>query len=542
MLIVTARSELARVKLHEKRVELARLSLAHFVRYRFEGDSRQLLWNWHLDCISEHLEAVTSRQITRLLINMPPRFLKTEVTAECWPAWMIGRHNGPLSSMVSASYSTSLAARASLRTLAMINKPWYRYLFGTIALSKATAVEWETEGGCSRTAAGSAGTITGKGGDHLLGDDILKPKEANSEVVRENVNEWIGETFHSRLNDPMQGTKVFIGQRVHERDPFGYLWDLMKNPEAEQWTKLELPLENVEGKAKVYSFDKGSGNFTYIRKPQELLHPARMGPTQVKQAKAVMRLNFEGQYNQRPQKMAGGRLQPALLVRVKRTAQQLIRDLGLTPHIWIDIAVKSKELDKDDPDWSVAEVWARDQLQRRILLHVWRGQVTTDVLAGAIIDLRKTYCPNGIVRGEKIGLQHAFRPTMQLVCQVRHIPQVPILDCGLSAQVDPHAKVAPFESALHSGVVVVPADATWLPDFEAEMRSWPKGAHDDQMVTAGYANHDLDEFAAGEAPPAHDNIPPDQITGQMLAEVRRKAQRLKNGDREKPAGPGWTLS
>jgi hypothetical protein len=131
---------------------------------------------------------------------------------------------------------------------------------------------------------------------------------------------------------------------------------------------------------------------------------------------------------------------------------------------------------------------------------------------------------------------------MQLVCQIRRLPQVPIMDCGLSATVDPHAKVAPFESSLHSGVVVVPADATWLPDFEAEMRSWPKGAHDDQMVTAGYANHDLDEFAAGTAPPEHKDIPSDQITGEMLAEVRKKADRLKNGGRDTSGGPSWGIS
>lgn len=530
MLIVDAKSELRRVMRHERMVELARLSLAWFIRYRFEAEKRGLLWNWHLDCLAEHLEAVTRRELPRLLINLPPRFLKTEVASECWHAWMIGRDNSPRSFLVAASYSASLAARASFRTLALMQRPWFQHLFPGIRLAKATAVEWETNGGAGRVAAGSAGTVTGKGGDHLLGDDLLKPQEANSEVVREKINAWLGETFHSRLNDPKTGTKTFIGQRLHERDPFGFMLGEMKNPDAEQFTHLCLPLENIDGKTKVYHF----GRFLKIRKPRELLHPERFGPRQVAEAKVAMRANFEGQYNQRPQKMTGGRLQPGRLVYVETEPLKMIRDWGLKPHIWIDIATKKKELEKDEPDWSVIEVWARDQLQRRILLHVWRDQCSTDVLAEEIHNVRKVYCPNGMVRGEKIGLQHAFRPTMELLCRLKKRPLIPIMDCGLSATVDPHAKVAPFEASLNAGVVVVWKHATWLPAFEAEMRAWPKGAKDDQMVTAGYANHDMDEMAAGQVPEEDVPTDPINVTGAALRKLRKQ--------KEQETGPGWRLS
>ncbi len=535
VLIVDQRSELARVRRHEKMFELARISLAWFVRYRFEAEGRPLLWNWHLDLVCEHLEAVTNRQLLRLLINVPPRSLKTEIVAESWPAWMIGRDNSPRSSVVSSSYSTSLAARASFRTLAMMHRPWYQHLFPGIEWVKKTAVEWETATGCSRVAAGSGGTITGKGGDHLVGDDLLKPQDANSEIEREKVNDWLGETFHSRLNDPKTGTKTIIGQRLHERDVFGYLLEQMQNQEAEQWTHLCLPCENIDHRPKVYAF----GGFRYIRRANELLHPARFGPQQVAHAKTAMRVNYEGQYNQRPQKMAGGRLQPSRLVRVEKTPQQMITDWGLVPHIWIDLATKEKESGKDNPDFSVIQVWAKDQLHRRILLHVWREQCPVNRMAEAIIDVRKTYCQTGIVRGEKIGLQHAFRPMMMAICQLRKLPMVPILDCAMSATTDPQAKVAPFEGVLNAGIVVVPKDATWLPDFEAEMRSWPKGAKDDQMVTAGYANHDLDVHVAGEVPPSHPEVPPDMITGEMLAQARATTRKLK-GEELKPGA--WSIS
>lgn len=533
MLIIDAKSDLRRTLIQEKMFELAKISLAWFVKYRFAAEGRALLWNWHLDCICEHLEAVTTGQLSRLMINMPPRFLKTEVAAECWPAWMLGRDNSPKSSMVSASYSTSLAARASLRTLNMINRPWFRYLFPGIQMVKSTAVEWETTEGCSRVATGSGGTITGKGGDKLLGDDLLKPKDANSEIVRESVNEWQGETFHSRLNDPKVGAKVLIGQRVHERDPFGYLTELMKNPDAEQWTKLNLPLENIDGKPVVYRFAGGSKPFTYIRKKNELLHPERLGERQVKQAKVLMRANFEGQYNQRPNKMEGGLLRPSLLVEVDKTPQAMIRDWGLTPLAYIDLAAKEKQRHKDDPDWTVIEIWARDQLQRKILLHVWRQQCSMNVAAGVLYDLRKTW---GIrwVKGEKGPLQHAFRSQMLTTARLRKISSMGVLDFGESLG-DKGLKVAPFEADLNAGIVVVPKAATWLPDYTAEMRSWPKGAHDDQVDLSGQACNDLDNWAGGEVPVPEDGpADPANVTGAALRKHRRQQEQQK--------GPGWRMS
>lgn len=528
MLALTSRSVLLRVQREEKMRELARLSLAHFVRYRYHAQKKLIVWNWHLDYLCEILEAVTRRELRRTIINIPPRHLKSEVCGQAWPAWMIGRDDSPRSSMVSASYGADLALGDSAKTRGLLRADWYRGIFGNVAMGDLdTQKEWWTAKGATRVAAGTGGVVTGKGGDHLLADDLLKPEESNSELVREKANSWLGETFYSRFNDRNTGTLTVLAQRLHERDPCGYLLGLMKNPQADQFYHINLPLENIDGKPKVFSY----GGFRYLRKADELLQPSRINAREVAAMKVVMRANFEGQYNQRPQKMEGGMLRPALLVRLKKDPISIARDLGLRLNIYIDLATKEKQTQKDDPDWSVIGVMGRDQMQRKHLLHLWRAQASMDVVARALLAIYDTYKKAGLpirfVKGEKIGLQHAFRAVMTSTCRLLHRGILPLHDMSVSADIT--QRLMPLEGTLNASQLVVPEDATWLPDYEAEMRSVPRGSHDDQMVMTSYGCNDLEESPPGEAPAHHPDIPDDMVTGDMLLRARKRAELIRNG-------------
>lgn len=495
--------------------EMARRKLAHFVRYRFKREKKPLLWNWHLDYICEHLEAVTLLQILRLLLNLPPRFLKSILATQCWPAWMIGNNNSPASSMVSASYAADLAFRDSRKTRDIIRSDWYADLFPDISFVKDTEAEWETQGGASRVAAGALGVVTGKGGAHLVGDDLLKPKDAMSEVVRENTNEWIGDTFYSRFNDPKTGTMTHIGQRLHERDPFGYLQELEKNPDGDKWVKVILPVEGPS-KPTVYSFKK----IFHLRRRGELLHEARFGAIQVLRYRAMLKDSYHGQYNQRPTRMEGGALRPRLFNQHDLSPEEIVRKWGLVPNIYLDLATKAKERIKDDPDYNVIEVWARDQMERLWLLWVWRLQCSLEKMANVLIDARKKWKPR-YIKGEKIGLQHAFRSVLLGQSRLRKLGMLPLLD--MSAAEDPIQKVIPFESALNGGIVNIPANQPWFGDLAGECRAWPKGRHDDMVVTAGYACNDLNETPAGVAPPGADpDYDPAAVLGEQLIEKSRK--------------------
>lgn len=528
-----ARQELARR-------ELARRHYAHFLRYWLDwsGASREaILWNWHLDYLADVMEAVQKRELRRVIVNIPPRFAKSTILSQAWHAWMIGVDDSPRSSLFSAAATRRLAARDSRKTLAILLSSWYRQLFPHVQLIKSDPTEWATGGGAERNAEGADGTVTGRGGDHLSWDDLLLAREANSETVREKKNEWLGETLRNRLNDPKTGTITGIQQRLHERDPTGHLLEQMQIPGADQYLHISLPcIAERRTIVRVPDVASYNGGKVYaVRLPGDLLHAARIGPVEVAAIKIAMRRNWDGQYQQRPTKLEGGALQPGRLNRVDKTPQQLVRELGLVPHIYLDLATKEKERDSDDPDFSVLEVWAQDQLHRKWLLHVWREQTTMDVVARQLFALYDAWKPRRIA-GEKIGLQNVLRPMIRVVGRLLGRAPIPVYDCLMSAQVDPVAKVQPFEGALAAGVIYVPGAAPWLPDFEAEMRGWPRAEHDDMVVTAGYACHDLDNYVPGEAPPedpisaAAQALDPGMITGEMLKRQLELIQKRREED------------
>ena len=49
--------------------------------------AREFYDNWHIDAISEHLQAVVEGDIKRLIINVPPRHMKSISVAVALPAW-----------------------------------------------------------------------------------------------------------------------------------------------------------------------------------------------------------------------------------------------------------------------------------------------------------------------------------------------------------------------------------------------------------------------------------------------------------------------
>ena len=75
--------------LDEIDAELAGRSLREFVRQAWPivEPSTPFVPGWHIDAIIEHLEAVTAGQIRNLLINVPPRHMKSLLVSVFWPAW-----------------------------------------------------------------------------------------------------------------------------------------------------------------------------------------------------------------------------------------------------------------------------------------------------------------------------------------------------------------------------------------------------------------------------------------------------------------------
>ncbi len=202
----------------------------------------QFLHTWHNELIASKLEACRRGEITRLIINVPPRSLKSHSAAVAFPAFVLG-HN-PSAQIICASYGQDLANKHSLDCRTIMASEWYRSLFRTrLSPQKQSIQEFLTTQNGFRMATSIGGVLTGRGADIIIIDDPLKPDEALSETQRTAVNNWFDHTLYSRLNDKRTGCIIIIMQRLHEDDLVGHVleqggWDLLKLPaiaEEEIW-------------------------------------------------------------------------------------------------------------------------------------------------------------------------------------------------------------------------------------------------------------------------------------------------------------------
>ena len=179
--------------------------------------------NWHIYALAYQLEQVRLGKIRRLIVNMPPRSLKSIVSSVAFPAFVLG-HN-PTERLIAASYGADLAIKHSNDFRAILNSPWYRRLFPGTQISRIKNTEFEvvTTRSGFRLATSIDGTLTGRGGNIVIVDDPLKPIDALSDSKREAVNNWFSNTLLSRLDDKRTGAIIVVMQRLHTDDLTGTL-------------------------------------------------------------------------------------------------------------------------------------------------------------------------------------------------------------------------------------------------------------------------------------------------------------------------------
>jgi len=180
------------------------------------------LTNWHIEVIAAKLAAVRAGKIRRLIINLPPRHLKSLMASISFPAWCLG--HDPSAQILCVSYAQDLADKLARDCRSIMMSPWYRWVFPTrLAPHRQAVQEFITTRQGYRLATSTGGVLTGRGADLILIDDPLKPEEALSEARRNATNDWYANTLYSRLNDKRRGAIVIIMQRLHEDDLVGHV-------------------------------------------------------------------------------------------------------------------------------------------------------------------------------------------------------------------------------------------------------------------------------------------------------------------------------
>jgi predicted phage terminase large subunit-like protein len=229
--------------------------------------------------VQEQLERVTSGELTRLMIFLPPRHGKSEMVTVRYPVWRMEK-DSQLKVIVGA-YNQILANRFSRKSRRIAAERL------DLDPERSAVEEWETAQGGGFRAVGVGGGITGQGGNLIIIDDPVKNREeANSQTYRERVWEWYTDDLYTRLEPG--GAIVLIMTRWHEDDLAGRI---LASELGADWEVVNLPAEAEEGDP--------------WRQPGEALCPDRFDLDALADIRLVLGNSYHALYQQRPQPKEG---------------------------------------------------------------------------------------------------------------------------------------------------------------------------------------------------------------------------------------------
>lgn len=418
--------------------------------------------NWHIEVMAAALEECRQGRCRRLIINLPPRSLKSLLASVAFPAWLLG--HAPSAQIINVSYGQDLADKFARDTRHVMQSAWYQALFPTQLVRPRQALQdFQTTAQGFRLATSVGGVLTGRGGDYLILDDPLKPDEAVSDTQRRAVNDWYDNTLYSRLNDKARGVIILVMQRLHEDDLVGHV--LAK----EKWDVLSFPA--IAEADETFRIKTIGGSRQYTRKAGDVLHPARESrETLAHQRQTVGEYNYSGQYQQAPSPLGGGLVKQEWFKRhetgrVPDSYEQIIQS-------W-DTANKPTELS----DFSVClTIGIKGSMI--FLLHVLRKRLNYPDLKRAVREQAELHRATVVLIEDKAS-------GTQLIQELVHdgFSLVKAITPSSNKVMRMNAQTAIIEN----GFVSLPTEAPWLAEYVHELTTFPRGKHDDQVDATSQA-------------------------------------------------------
>jgi hypothetical protein len=175
--------------LSEMYAHLLRNDLCAFIHRSFLelNPQTQFHSNWHIELIASKLEDVGRGRCKRLIVNVPPRHLKSHAISVAFPTWLLGHQ--PSKQILSVTYAQDLSDTLARSSRNLMTRPFYQALFDT-RLSREAISEFTTTEGGYRFSTSVGGVLTGRGADIIIIDDPLKADDALSDTRRRSVNDW----------------------------------------------------------------------------------------------------------------------------------------------------------------------------------------------------------------------------------------------------------------------------------------------------------------------------------------------------------------
>jgi len=421
------------------------------------------LSNWHIELIAAELEACRRGETKRLIINVPPRSLKSHCASIAFPAWLLG--HDPSAQIIVASYGQELASKLSSDCRSLLSSPFYQGIFSTrLSPQRQGVQEFATTKKGFRMATSVGGVLTGRGADFIILDDPLKPEEALSETQRRTLNSWYDHTLLSRLNDKRTGCIIIVMQRLHEDDLVGHVLQL---PDA--WKVVRFPAIAEHDEQYVIQTILGKGRFE--RRQGEALQPEREPLDILAQIRERLgEYNFAGQYLQAPAPLGGGLVKAEWFKTYN--AAEAPSTFEMILQSW-DTANKPTELS----DYSVCTTWGAKE-KHIYLLDVFRKRFAYPDLKRAVRDQAKAFGPETILVEDRASGTQLIQ---ELVSEGLHAIQ------KYGSSMDKTMRLHSVSSTIENGFVHLPDKAAWLAEYLHELTTFPNAKYDDQADSTSQA-------------------------------------------------------
>lgn len=452
---------------------ILRTDFKSFVQKVFKevSPSSEYLDNWHINLICSELMRVENGEYNRLIINLPPRYMKSIICSVAFPAFILG-HN-PKVSIVCVSYNDTLSEKLALDCKKVIESEWYKELFPQTKLNKnkKAVLDFETISGGGRFSTSVNGTLTGRGGDYLIIDDPIKPADANSDLQRNKVNDWYANTLYSRLNNKNTGKIIVIMQRIHEEDLTGYL---LNNDENFKLIKIQAIAEQDEK----WVIHTKNGDKIITRNKGDALHSDRENIEQLKKLKEYIgEYNFAGQYQQNPAPKDGGIIKKKWFQTynkeelLKRISEGSINIVALIQS-W-DTACKIEQHN----DYSVCITALKDANGKTYIFNVYRKKLEFPDLIKQIVSMHNN-AKETFKRSVNLLIEDKASGT-QIIQTLKQNHYISVN--AIKPEYDKQSRLMGVSHLIENGSCLFPdKEEAWWMDFENELLRFPKVKHDDQ--------------------------------------------------------------
>lgn len=413
----------------------------------------------YIELLAASLEKCRRGKTKRLIVNLPPRTLKSHAASVAFSAWLHGHE--PCMEIICASYAQALADKLARDCRMLMGSAFYRGLFPKTTLSpeKSSVEDFMTTMRGSRLATSVNGSLTGRGADVIILDDVMKPTEALSETLRQNANEWYSNSLMSRLNSKERGVIIIVMQRLHQEDLIGVIM------EREPWEVLSLPA--IARQDEHFEYEDLFGRHTFERSVGKVLHPER-DPLSAYESlrKTMTEYDFQCQFQQDPMPL-GGNI-------IKREWLRFCEPANWPksfPYILQSWDTANKSGDRND--FSVCTTWGLHD-GKYYLCHVFRQRLGFPELKRAVAELKEQFDPSKVLIEDK----SSGTPLIQALASEYVFG---IEACQIPPGSNKYVRLAAQSIKFEAGKVILPTQASWLEEYVREITGYPGSKYDDQV-------------------------------------------------------------